>query len=217
MGAGRWGWAGGRGESGRRVLPCWPVTQWTRAEASATPVRVAGPGALEPIVPSSGLPKARGSPTHQTISVQFTGSETLKGDGFCGLPDVAIPEKGASGPELLLWRNPSLSPKSPFSGPGPWPSAEWTCDQPHGGCLQREGQGEEGAGRRSGPAGGPSLPPSLMCLLSSLECWPGVHGVRCPGGRGETPVQVLQAEVPGQQSSVPGHSVARLPTGVVPS
>ena len=75
---------------------------------------------------------------------------------------------------------------------------------------------ERGKGRR-GLAGVPSLPPSLMCLLSSLECWPGVHGVRCPGGRGETPIQVLRAEVPGQQSSVPRHSGARLPTGVVPS
>lgn len=101
-------------------------------------------------------------PTHS--SDHFSPVRRLKGDGFCGCPDVAIPEKGASGPELLLWVNPSLSPKSPFSGPGPWPSAEWTCDQPLGGCPQREGQGEERAGHRSGPAGGSSLLPSLMCV-----------------------------------------------------
>ena len=101
-------------------------------------------------------------PTHS--SDHFSPVRRLKGDGFCGCPDVAIPEKGASGPELLLWVNPSLSPKSPFSGPGPWPSAEWTCDQPLGGCPQREEQGEERAGHRSGPAGGSSLLPSLMCV-----------------------------------------------------
>ena len=91
-------------------------------------------------------------PTHS--SDHFSPVRRLKGDGFCGRLDVAIPEKGASGPELLLWVNPSLSPKSPFSGPGPWPSAEWTCDQPPGGCPQREGQGEEGQDIVQGQLGG---------------------------------------------------------------
>lgn len=88
--------------------------------------------------------------------------------------------------------NPFLSPELPFAGLGPWPSAEWTCDQPLGGCPQREGQGEEvGWDIVQGQLG--VVSPSLVdaCSLSPLECCPGVHRVWRPEGWGETPVQLL--------------------------